>query len=422
LALLQQRAKGAEVRTVFAGGQVFDGTGAAVAEADVAVADGLIVEVGVGLDGDEQVDVGGSTLLPGLIDTHVHVMFGHVDAWRAMQEPFSYRFYDAIRNLERTLRVGITTVRDAGGADLGVKQALEEGIVPGPRLQISITMLSQTGGHGDGWLPSGAEAEIFPTYPGVPSSIVDGPDEVRRKVRELVRAGAEVIKIATSGGVLSPRDKPQQPGFDVEEIETIVAEARAAGLWVMSHAQSTVGIKNAVRAGVRSIEHGIYLDDEAIELMLEHGAYLVPTLVAPLGVINAAEAGAGIPEVAVTKAREVIEAHRDSFRRAVEAGVKVAMGTDAGVIPHGDNLDELQLMADCGMSPEDVLVATTRSAAELMGLGRELGTIESGKRADLVVVSGDPFDFRDLARRVARVYQDGRLVAGAASEPVAVTV
>jgi imidazolonepropionase-like amidohydrolase len=410
------------LRTVFAGGRVFDGTGAAVAEADVAVVDGRIAEVGVGLDGDEQIDVAGSTLLPGLFDTHVHVMFGHVDVWKLMQEPFSFRFYDAIRNLEATLRVGITTVRDAGGADLGVKRALEEGIVRGPRVQISITMLSQTGGHGDGWLPSGAESVLFTEYPGSPGSIVDGPDEVRRKVRELVRAGAEVIKIATSGGVLSPTDNPQQPGFDVEEIEAIVAEARAAGLWVMSHAQSTVGIKNAVRAGVRSIEHGIYLDDEAIELMLEHGAYLVPTLVAPLGVINAAEAGAGIPEVAVTKAREVIEAHRDSFRRAVEAGVKVAMGTDAGVIPHGDNLDELQLMADCGMSPEDVLVATTRSAAELMGLGRELGTIESGKRADLVVVSGDPFDFRDLARRVARVYQDGRLVAGAASEPVAVTV
>jgi imidazolonepropionase-like amidohydrolase len=289
-------------------------------------------------------------------------------------------------------------------------------------VQISITMLSQTGGHGDGWLPSGAEAEIFPTYPGVPSSIVDGPDEVRRKVRELVRAGAEVIKIATSGGVLSPRDKPQQPGFDVEEIETIVAEARAAGLWVMSHAQSTVGIKNAVRAGVRSIEHGIYLDDEAIELMLEHGAYLVPTLVAPMGVIRAAEAGAGIPEGAVTKAREVIEAHRDSFRRAVEAGVKIAMGTDAGVIPHGENLDELQLMADGGMSPEDVLVATTRTAAELMGLGRELGTIEPGKRADLVVVSGDPLDFRDLAARIERVYQDGRLVAEKVTEPVAAAV
>jgi imidazolonepropionase-like amidohydrolase len=407
---------------VFAGGRVFDGTGAAVAEADVAVVDGRIAEVGVGLDGDEQIDVGGTTLLPGLFDTHVHVMFGCVDFWKLMQEPFSYRFYDAIRNLEATLGVGITTVRDAGGADLGVKRALEEGIVRGPRVQISLTMLSQTGGHGDGWLPSGAEAEIFPAYPGVPGSIVDGPDEVRRKVRELVRAGAEVIKIATSGGVLSPRDKPQQPGFDVEEIEAIVAEAHAAGLWVMSHAQSTVGIKNAVRAGVRSIEHGIYLDDEAIGLMLDRGAYLVPTLVAPLAVIKAAEAGASITDVAVAKAREVIEAHRDSFRRAVEAGVKVAMGTDAGVIPHGDNLDELQLMADGGMSPADVLVATTLTAAELMGLEGELGSIEPGKRADLVVVSGDPFDFSDLAGRIERVYQNGRLVAGAAPEPVTAAV
>lgn len=420
--LLHERAKGAEVRTVFAGGRVFDGTGAEVAEADVAVVDGEIVELGVGLDGDEQVDVGGSTLLPGLFDTHVHVMFGHVDFWKLMQEPFSYRFYDAIRNLDATLRLGITTVRDAGGADLGVKRALEEGIIAGPRVQISITMLSQTGGHGDGWLPSGGQAEVFPAYPGVPSSIVDGPDEIRRKVRELVRAGAEVIKIATSGGVLSPRDKPQQPGFDVDEIEAIVAEARAAGLWVMSHAQSTVGIKNAVRAGVRSIEHGIYLDDEAIALMLEHGAYLVPTLVAPHGVIKAADAGASIPEVAVTKAREVIEAHRDSFRRAVEAGVKVAMGTDAGVVPHGTNLEELQLMADGGMSPEDVLVATTRTAAELMGLSSTLGTIEPGKHADLVLVSGDPLDFRDLAGRIERVYQDGVLVAGATPEPVAAAV
>src|SRR5207245_1818070 len=182
----------------------FDGTGAPIGEADVAVSDGWIAEVGAGLDGDELVDVSGLTLLPGLFDCHVHVMFGHVDMWRLMQTPFSYQFYDAIRNLEATLRVGITTVRDAGGADLGVKQALEERIVQGPRVQISIAMLSQTGGHGDGWLPSGARSEIFPVYPGCPDSIVDGPDEARRKVRELVRAGAEVIKIATSGGVLSP--------------------------------------------------------------------------------------------------------------------------------------------------------------------------------------------------------------------------
>jgi imidazolonepropionase-like amidohydrolase len=410
------------VRTVFTGGRVFDGTGAAIADADVAVEDGLIAEVGVGLDGDDQVDVSGSTLLPGLFDTHVHVMFGHVDMWRHLQTPFSYRFFDAIKNLDATIRVGITTVRDAGGADLGVKQAVEEGIVRGPRLQISLTMLSQTGGHGDGWMPSGGTGELFPDYPGMPSQIVDGVEEARRKIRELVRNGADVIKIATSGGVLSPRDSPDQPGFAYEEIEMMVAEARAAGLWVMSHAQAAIGIKNAVRAGVRSIEHGIYIDEEAIELMLEHGSYLVPTLVAPLGVIRAAEAGAAIPDAILLKATEVVEVHRDSIRRAAAAGVKIAMGTDAGVVPHGTNLEELQLMADVGMSPEEVLVATTKTAAELMGLGRQLGTIEAGKRADLVVVSGDPFEFRDLSSRIERVYQDGRLVVEAELERVTETV
>jgi imidazolonepropionase-like amidohydrolase len=408
------------MRTVFAGGLVFDGTGALPVEADVAVEGEWIVEVGRGLDGDESVDAAGLTLLPGLFDTHVHVMFGHLDAWRHLQTPFSYRFYDAIRNLEATLAAGITTVRDAGGADLGVKQAVEDGIVRGPRLQISLTMLSQTGGHGDGWLPSGGTAMLFPDYPGMPSQIVDGVDEARRKVRELVRGGADVIKIATSGGVLSPRDSPDQPGFSYEEIEVMVTEARAAGLSVMSHAQAAVGIKNAVRAGVRSIEHGIYLDDEAIALMLEHDAYLVPTLVAPHGVLRAVEAGVPIPPNVLVKASEVIETHRDSFRRAVEAGVKIAMGTDAGVVPHGTNLEELALMAQGGMTPADVLVATTKTAAELMGLEQELGTIEAGKRADLVAVSGDPFDFGDLRERIEAVYRDGLIVAGSRERELSV--
>ena len=410
------------MRTVFTGGRVFDGTGAPVAEADIAIEDGLIAEVGVGLDGDEQVDVSGSTLLPGLFDTHVHVMFGHLDMWKHLQTPFSYRFYDAIKNLDATIRVGITTVRDAGGADLGVKRAVEEGIVRGPRLQISLTMLSQTGGHGDGWMPSGAGAELFPNYPGMPSQIVDGVEEARRKIRELVRNGADVIKIATSGGVLSPTDAPDQRGFALDEIEVMCEEARAAGLFVMSHAQAAIGIKNAVRAGVRSIEHGIYIDDEALELMLAHGTYLVPTLVAPLGVIRAAEAGVPIPPAILTKATDVVETHRDSIRRAAAAGVKIAMGTDAGVVPHGTNLEELQLMTDVGMSPVDVLVATTKTAAELMGLERELGTLEPGKRADLVVVSGDALDFSDLSSRIERVYKDGVLAVDTAVEPAPVAV
>jgi imidazolonepropionase-like amidohydrolase len=175
----------------------------------------------------------------------------------------------------------------------------------------------------------------------------------------------------------------------------------------MAHAQATDGIKNAVRAGIRSIEHGIYLDDEAISMMLEAGTWLVPTLVAPLGVLEMADRGGALTEAAVRKAREVVETHNESFRRAVAAGVRVAMGTDSGVTAHGQNLRELGLMASGGMKPEEVLVATTSSAAELLGVDGELGTIAPGKRADLVLVDGDPFDFDNLPGAVREVWKDG---------------
>ncbi len=399
-------------RTLFTNGKVFDGTGAAASDGQVLVEDGAILEVGTGLDGDEVVDLGGRGLLPGLFDTHVHVLFSDVNLWRIVQEPFSLAFFWAMRNLEATLAGGITAIRDAGGADLGVKEAVERGWIKGPRMQISLTMLSQTGGHGDGWMASGQRVELMGSHPGVPDNIVDGPEEMRRKVRELIRAGADVIKVATSGGVLSPRDDPRHPHFVPEELEVLVSEAALAGRWVMAHAQSNEGIKNAVRAGIRSIEHGIYLDDEAIDLMLKHGTWLVPTLVAPMGVVKAAEAGAQIAEASLRKAKEVVEVHRESFAKAVEAGVKIAMGTDSGVTPHGRNLEELELMAAGGMKPADVLVATTKSAAELMGIEGDSGTIEPGKRADLVVVEGDPLDVAGMADRVRAVYQMGRLVSG----------
>jgi imidazolonepropionase-like amidohydrolase len=396
-------------RTLFSGGRVLDGTGAAPANADVVVEDGRIVEVGPGLDGDERVDVTGKALLPGLFDCHTHVTFSHIDTMRRLQTPFSYRFYEALHNLEATLRIGITTVRDAGGADLGIKQAVEDGLIRGPRMQISLGMISQTGGHGDGWMPSGINLRLD-SYPGVPSTLVDGVDEIRVKVRELVRMGADVIKVAVSGGVLSPRDKPTHAHFRLEELKVLVEEASAAGIWVMAHAQATPGIKNAIRAGIRSIDHGIYLDDEAIEMMLARGTWLVPTLVAPLGVIDAAAAGAAIPEASVRKAHEVAEIHRASFAKAVEAGVKVAMGTDSGVTPHGNNLRELELMVEGGMTPMQAIVATTRTAAELMGLEDELGTLEPGKRAEMVVVDGDPLEISGLRDRIEAVYQDGTQV------------
>jgi imidazolonepropionase-like amidohydrolase len=395
-------------RSLFTGGMVLDGTGADPAAADIVVEEGRIVDIGPNLDGDDAVDVTGRTILPGLFDCHTHVVVSSIDTMRLLQTPFSYRFFQAAHNLEATLRIGITTVRDAGGADLGVKQAVADGLVKGPRMQISLSMISQTGGHGDGWMPFGGSVRALLTHhPGVPETIVDGPDEMRYKVRELVRMGADVIKVATSGGVLSPRDKPTHAHFRFEELEVLVEEATAAGIWVMAHAQATPGIKNAIRAGIRSIDHGIYLDDEAIEMMLARGTWLVPTLVAPMGVIDAADAGASIPEASVAKAREVVEIHRQSFARAVAAGVKVAMGTDSGVTPHGRNLRELELMVAGGMTPMQAIEATTRSAAELMGLEDELGTLEPGKRADLVVIGGDPLDVQGLADRVESVYQDG---------------
>ncbi len=395
-------------RTVFRGGSVFDGTGADPRPADVVVEDGRIVDIGTGLDGDEAVELAGKTLLPGLFDCHVHLVMSHVDAWRMANTPFSYHFYEAAQNLRSTLRIGITSVRDAGGADLGIKRAVEDGLIEGPRMQISLTMLSQTGGHGDDWMVSGTRMPLIPVHPGVPSGIVDGPDEMRRKVRELHGMGADVIKVATSGGVLSPRDNPAHAHFRPAELEVLVEEATAAGMFVMAHAQAADGIRNAVRAGIRSIDHGIFLDDEGIALMLERGTWLVPTLVAPQGVIDAAAEGASFPAGVLEKAVAVTDTHRQAVRRAMAAGVRIAMGTDSGVTPHGRNLRELALMADLGMSPGAVLEATTRSAAQLMGVDDHLGTIEPGKVADLVVVDGDAYAFDTLAERIEGVWVGGR--------------
>ena len=303
-------------------------------------------------------------------------------------------------------------MRDAGFADLGVKTAVADGRIAGPRLHISTTVLSQSGGHSDGWLPSGYDISPL-SWPGMPPGVVDGPDEMRRRAREVIRAGADQIKVCTSGGVLSPRDDPRHGHFRDAELAVLVEEANAAGIYVMAHAQGAPGIKAAVRAGIRSIEHGIFLDEEAIAMMLERGTWLVPTLLAPQGVLDAEAAGAAIPAASLRKAHEVIDIHRAAVRRAIAADVKIAMGTDSGVTPHGHNLRELALLVENGMTPLGAMLAATCSAAELIGVEDELGSIELGKRADLVVVDGDPFDYADLGDRVRAVYQDGRLVSGA---------
>jgi imidazolonepropionase-like amidohydrolase len=394
-------------RVVFQGAQVFDGTGSLPAPADLVVEDGRIVDVGHGLDGDEAVDVTGRTLFPGFFDCHVHVMASHFDLWREINTPYSYRYFDSARNLGQTLRGGITFVRDAAGADLGVKQAREDGLIAGPRMHLSLTMVSQTGGHNDDWLVSGVRAPIDPVTPGNPSGIVDGPDEMRRKVRELHRMGADVIKVATSGGVLSPRDDPRHAHFRPVELDVLVEEATAAGMFVMAHAQARDGIINAVRAGIRSIEHGIFLDEEGIDLMLERGTWLVPTLGAAQAVVAAGESGTSLSPGVLEKARSVVEVHRTAVRRAIEAGVRIAMGTDAPLTPHGQNLREVGYLVDAGMAPAAALEAATSSAAQLLGVDMDFGTLEPGKVADLVAVAGDPFETHTLHERIEGVWLAG---------------
>jgi imidazolonepropionase-like amidohydrolase len=401
-------------RIVIRGGEVFDSVGGMASAADVVIEGDRIVDVGSGLDGDESIDANGCAVYPGFIDSHVHFMAdGDLDPMTSVRTPFSLNFYLAAERMQRTLAVGVTTCREAGGSDLGVKQAQVSGLVPGPHMQISISILSQTGGHGDDWQVCGAHMPslIGGPHPGKPHNIVDGPEEMRRKVRELVRAGADVIKVCTSGGVLSPRDDPRHGHFRDVELDVLVAEASAAGKWVMAHAQATDGIKSAVRAGIRSIEHGIYLDDEAISMMLERGTYLVPTLIAPRGVLEAADRGVNVPQYAIDKTKMVMEVHRESIRRAIAAGVKVAMGTDSGVTPHGQNLRELEEMVGCGMTPAQALIATTRTAAELLGIEDDRGTVEAGKRADLVLATGAALDISGLTPRIRTVLQDGKVVA-----------
>ncbi len=339
----------------------------------------------------QEIDAAGGYIMPGFIDAHVHIMVESFNPQRMMNTPFSLNFYTALGNMRRTLEAGITSVRDAGGADLGVKQAVDSGLIEGPRLQISITMLSTTGGHGDPWMPSGMELTLFPAYPGHPDGLCDGADAVRKKTREVLRAGADVVKIASTGGVLSATDHPEYVQFSPEELAAIVQEAAfRRGTKVMAHAQGAEGVKNAVRAGVHSIEHGIYLDDEAIELMLEHGTYLVPTLLAPTSVLQIAEATGTMPDYGVRKAKEVIDIHRESVRRAYKAGVKIAMGTDAGVMPHGTNLGELGLLSGVGLSPLKVISAATKISAEVLGWSDWVGTLEPNKIADIVVSKADP--------------------------------
>jgi imidazolonepropionase-like amidohydrolase len=376
----------------------------------VVIEDGVIQSIATDPPTDAAViDAGELAILPGLIDCHVHLAVGQENIQQRLLMPLSFTTAMALVHARETLDAGFTTVRDAGFTTRGVKLAVERGLFPGPRMRIAVSPLSQTGGHGDAMTPSGVTTS--PVDPDRPNGVVDGIDNLRRATREVLRAGADQVKIMTSGGVLSPNDEPGATGFSPEEIAAVVYEAHASGKTVMSHAQATQGIKNAVRAGIESIEHGIYLDEEACAEMKKRGTYLVATLIAPLWVLRRAEQDpSSIPPYALRKAKEVVDVHRQAFRMAVETGVRIAMGTDSGVGPHGTNAEEIAVMVENGMTPMQAIVATTKSAAECARVDTLVGTLEPGKRADLVGVRGDPLAnialFKDH-RAIAFVMKDG---------------
>jgi len=393
-------------------GTLIDGTGAAPLRHATLLFEGETITA-IDPSGEvprdaELLDASDLTVMPGMIDCHVHLSSWPQSTQDRLLTPFSLSVATALHHARVTLEAGFTTARDAAGTPRGVKQAIEQGLFPGPRLRLAVSALSQTGGHGDSTMPNGANIRLGNSE--LPHTVVDGVEAVRRAAREVLRAGADQIKVHTSGGVMSPNDEPGASGFSPEEIAAIVYEARAAGKTVMAHAQATQGIKNAVFGGIHSIEHGIYLDEEAVEGMLQRGTYLVATLVAPLWVIRRAEADpASVPPYALRKAREVMAAHQSSFRMAYQRGVRIAMGTDTGVGPHGTNAEELQLMVQAGMSPMEALVATTRTAAECCRLGHLTGTLEPGKRADLLAVDGNPLDDISLLqdkRRLVLIMRD----------------
>ena len=406
--------------TLIRNGSLIDGTGAhPVEKAAVLIGDNKILDAGpeskVKLPGKNvvELDAKGGFILPGFIDTHVHLMSEKYDLMESVSTPFSYNFYKAIDHFSRTVMAGVTTVRDAGGCDLGTKKAIENGLVLGPRVKISVTGLSITGGHGDGWAPSGVNTDIG-GYPGMPDCICDGVSEVRKKVREVLRSGAEVIKICSTGGVMSPTDRPEYTQFSPDELAAIVQEAHFhGGVKVMSHAQGTEGVKQAVLAGIHSIEHGIFLTDEIIQLMLERGTYLVPTLFAPLSIIEDPEMKEKLPPFLFQKAADVAEIHKESTAKAYKAGVKIAMGTDSGVMAHGKNLRELELLCGIGMTPMESILAATKVAAECLEWQDRIGTLEKGKLADVVVTRINPLDdIRSLTDcgNIAIIVKDGKLV------------
>lgn len=362
-----------------------DGTGAApVGDAALIVEGGRITWLGPQAElpegsAGQAVDGHGGTLMPGLINCHVHLchdgaadMFGQVQ-----RDSITTSALRGYLNLQRTLESGVTTVRDCGAANnvaLDLARAVDDGLIPGPRIRAAGRVITMTGGHGHF---IGREA--------------DGADGIRKATRAEIKEGAHFIKAMATGGVLTPGVEPTQTALQPDELEAVAREAHNAGRRTACHAIGNEGIKNAIRAGIDSIEHGFYLDDEALDLAVSARTYLVPTLIAVNHIVDNGPSG-GIPAWVVRKAESESGHHRESFTAAVRSGMRIAAGTDAGTPfnPHTDMPRELELMVEFGLRPMDAIVAATRNAAENLDLLHDLGTVEVGKLGDVIIVDGDP--------------------------------
>jgi imidazolonepropionase-like amidohydrolase len=341
----------------------------------------------------------GLTLLPGLINCHVHFCLGgEPNPAKVLDEdPPATRVIKAVLRARQTVEAGVTTVRDLGGVDgiaLALRDATREGLIPGPRILAAARGICMTGGHG--WR-FGREA--------------DGPDDVRKAVREQLKAGADVIKIFATGGVMTPGVEPGSAQLTSEEIRVAIEEARKAGRRTAAHAQATDGIAACVDAGIASIEHGIFLTEAIAQKMAKDGIALVATLIAPEQIVVHG-VKAGIPEYAVRKSEAVRSRHLESFHMALRAGAPIAAGTDAGTPfnPHGSIVPELALMVKAGMSPLETIRAATATSAQLLGLGHEVGVIATGLAADLLAVGGNPREQVEALDDVRLVVANGRIV------------
>jgi imidazolonepropionase-like amidohydrolase len=403
--------------TAIRAGTLVDGTGAApIKNAVILVQGDRITAVGPNVripSGAAVIDLSEWTVLPGFVDAHVHLT-GHIIGdgdWQHQDlvETAAQRALLGAAHAQQTLEAGFTTVRNVGAdafTDIALRNAVNAGWVPGPRILGAGNSFGINGGHCDG--SAGYQPDSPLSRGTIETGAADGVDEVREAVRYTVKHGADVVKICATGGVLSPTDSVGVQQYTEEEIRAVVEAARMLERRVAAHAHGLEGIKAAVRAGVTSIEHGSILDDEAVRMMKERGTYLVPTLMAGEAVERLAQQNR-LPPAIAAKALAIAPRSRDSFRRAVSGGVKIALGTDAGVFPHGTNGHEFTLMTQFGSTPMQAIVAGTLSGATLLGLERDIGTVAASKRADLVAVRGDPLQNIALLERVGFVMKDGKV-------------